>query len=274
MTNQKNTLLLSFLVFAAAACSSGSSNKGETTTVTQVDNVGAEAPAEALPKAEEILAKSIEASGGEALLRGITSFRMKGTMSIPAQKISGEMEVVGASGNRLVVNVVIPGIGTERSGSDGTTVWSMSAMTGSRILTDEERERTLRDADLLKELNWKQYYKSATTTGAEEVDGKSAYIVTMVDNTDVAETRFYDKESGLLVRQTGVVKSQMGEMKTDMHFRNFKEIGGILMAETIEVEMMGMKQIMTTTGIEVNPEVSDETFALPAEIKALTEAAK
>jgi hypothetical protein len=274
MSNKKNTFLLSLLVLAASACSSGSSNKGETTTATQTESIAAVAPAEALPSAEEILKRSIEASGGEEVLRAITSFRMTGTMSIPAQKISGELDVVGATGGRLVTNVKIPGIGTERGGSDGTTVWSMSAMTGSRVLTGAERERTLRDADLLKELNWKQYYKSAETTGTEDVDGKTAFTVKMVDNTDIAEIRFYDQESGLLVRQTGIIKSQMGEMKSDMHFRDFKTMGGILMAATVEAEMMGMKQIMTTTSVEVNAEVTDETFALPEEIKQLVEAAK
>jgi hypothetical protein len=274
MSKQKNTILLSLLVFAASACSSGSSNKGETTTATQTDSIAAVVPAQELPSAEDILQRSIEASGGEALLRAITSYRMTGTMSIPAQKISGELEVVGASGARLVVNVKIPGIGNERSGSDGTTVWSMSAMTGSRILTGAERERTLRDSDLLKELNWKQYYKSAETMGAEEVDGKAAYIVKLVDNADVAETRFYNQESGLLVRQSGIVKSQMGEMKNVMHFRDFKTMGGVVMASTIEVEVMGLKQLITTTSVEINPEVSDETFALPSEIKEIAAAAK
>ncbi len=273
MSNQKHTIVLSLLVFTAAACG-GSSNAGKTTTATQTDSIAAEAPAEALPTAEEILARSIEVSGGEEMLRSIKSYRMKGTMSVPAQNISGELSLVGATNGRVVVNVKIPGIGNERNGSDGTTVWSMSAMTGSRVLTGAERERTLRDADLLKELNWKNYYKSAETTGTEDIDGKTAYTVKMVDNTDVAETRFYDKESGLLVRQMGTVKTQMGEMKNDMHFRDFKEMGGILMAGTVEVEVMGMKQVMKTTSVEVNVEVTDETFALPDEIKKLVEAAK
>lgn len=274
MSKQKNTIALTLLFLIASACGSGSSNKGDTTTAKQPVTVATETPAQELPTAEEILARSIEVSGGEDALRAITSFRMTGTMSLPAQKISGEVNVVGAAGGRLALLMKIPGIGTERSGSDGTTVWSMSDTTGSRILTGAERERMLRDSDLLKELNWKQYYKSAETIGTEDVDGKTAYTVKMVDNTDIAETRFYDKESGLLVRQTGIVKNQMGEMKTDMHMRDFKTMGGILMAGTVEVEVMGMKQLMTTTSVEVNAEVTDETFALPAEVKELVEAAK
>ena len=46
------------------------------------------------------------------------------------------------------------------------------------------------------------------------------------------------------------------------------------MAGTIDVEVMGMKQIMTTTSVEVNVEVAADTFALPDEIKKLVEAAK
>ena len=270
MSNTTNNILLSLLLMATAACSSGSSNKAESATPA----VTATPAGESLPRAQEILERAIEVTGGRAAYEAVKSYKILGEFLIPAQKMEGALTIVGASGARMVFEVQIPGIGTERSGSDGTTVWSMSAMTGARVLEGPERERTLRDADLLKDLHWADHYKSATTTGIEDVNGKPAFTVEMVDNSDVAETRFYDKESGLLVRQTGIVKSQMGEMKNEMHMLDYKEFGGMLMPSRVEVHVMGMKQVMTTTSVEVNIEISDETFALPEEIKKLVEAAK
>lgn len=270
MLKTKTSVFFSILLALAAACGSGSSNQVDTNSA--VSNAEASTEA-ALPKAEEILDGSIEAAGGKAAYESVKSFKVVGDFAIPAQKIQGAMRLIGAEGGKLVLEVEIPGIGTERSGSDGTTVWSMSNMTGSRVLEGPERERMLRDADLLKELHWRDYYKSATTTGVEDVEGKAAYMVEMVDNADVKETRFYDKESGLLVRQTGIVKSQMGEIKNDMHLRDYKEFGGMLLPSVVEVEAMGMKQVMTTTAVEVNPTLDDTTFALPDEIQKLVGAA-
>ncbi|MCP4443978.1 MAG: hypothetical protein GY811_01350 [Myxococcales bacterium] len=272
MSNTKNNIILPLLFATAAACGgSGSTTKAESTNALAQPEAAA---TEALPKAEEILERAIEESGGRAAYAAVKSFNVSGTFAIPAQKMQGALSILGASGGRLRFELEIPGMGTERSGSDGSTVWSMSAMTGSRILEGAERERMLRDADLLKELKWREYYKSANTTGVEDVEGKPAFTVEMVDNVDLSETRFYDKESGLLVRQTGIVKTQMGEMKNDMHFRDYMDFDGMLMPSVVEIEVMGMTQVMTTTSIEINVETTDESFALPEEIKKLAEAAK
>ncbi len=272
MTKTKTTLL-SFLLFSGLACGGGSATKAESTAVAAQPDVSAPAEVQ-LPTAEEILTRSIEVTGGQAAYEAITSFAVVGSFSIPAQKIEGGLKLSGKPGGKMVLELEIPGIGTERSGSDGTTVWSMSAMTGSRVLEGAERDTMLRDADLLKELNWRKYYKSATTTGMGEVDGKPAYIVEMVDMHDTKETRYYDKESGFLVRQSGIVKNQMGEMKSNTLLKQYETFGDFLMPRVIEVQVMGMKQIMTTKTIEFNTALADDLFALPEDIKKLVDAEK
>ncbi len=270
MTKTKTTLL-SFFLFSGLACGGGSTNKAESTAAQPEVSQPAEAQ---LPGAEEILARSIEVTGGTAAYKAITSFAVVGSFAIPAQKIEGGLKLSGQPGGKLILELEIPGIGTERSGSDGTTVWSMSAMTGSRVLEGAERDTVLRDADLLKELNWRKYYKSATTTGMGEVDGKPVYLVEMVDMHDTKETRSYDKESGFLVQQSGLVKSQMGEMKSSTLLKQYEKFGDFLMPRVIEVDVMGMKQVMTTKTIEFNTALAADLFALPEDIQKLVDAAK
>lgn len=272
MTKTKTTLL-SFFLLGGLACGGGSATKAESAAVAAQPDVSSPAKAP-LPTAQEILARSIEVTGGTAAYQGITSFAVVGSFAIPAQKIEGGLKLSGQPGGKLALELEIPGIGTERSGSDGTTVWSMSAMTGSRVLEGAERDTMLRDADLLKELNWRKYYKSATTTGMGEVDGKPVYLVEMVDMHDTKETRSYDKESGFLVSQSGIVKSQMGEMKSTTLLKQYEKFGDFLMPRVIEVDVMGMKQVMTTKTIEFNITLADDLFALPEDIKKLVDAAK
>jgi len=267
MLFSKLRIVLSISVLTLVACGGGASTPAASTTA--VAQPEAEA---ALPAAETLLERSIEVTGGEAAYQAVTSFKMTGTFELPAQHIVGALTVQGATGARLVMQVEIPGMGTERSGSDGTTVWSMSAMTGARLLEGPERDRTLRDADLLKDLNWKTYYKSATTTGEEELDGKAVYLVNMVDNFDVVETRYYEKDSGLLVRQSGTVQTQMGEMQSDTRLKNYTTLGGLIVPSIMEIKVMGMTQLLTTKSIEVNIATDETTFALPEEIQKLVAA--
>ncbi len=269
MNNTTKNSLFSMLFLSAMAC--GGASTSNTELASSNPQPTEKVVNEALPDAAGIISRYIEVTGGEAAYAAIKNFKVTGTFALPAQKIEGALTIVGADGGRMVFSVDIPGIGTERSGSDGTTVWAMSAMTGSRILEGTERERMLRDADLQKELNWKTYYKSATTTKLDEVDGNAAYVVDMVDNYDVVETRYYDKESGLLVRTAGKVKSQMGEMMTDSRLTDYQQFAGVLMPKTVEVSMMGMKQVVTIKSVEMNVEFGGDEFALPDDIKALSQ---
>ncbi len=268
MKPTSRNLLLSLLLLGAC----GSSSKPDTASAVAPEAASAEPAAAELPSAESILDRALEASGGADSFAAVKSFKLMGNFEIPAQKIAGTLEILGAEGRRFAMGITIPGIGVERSGSDGTTVWSMSAMTGARILTGPERDRVVRDADLLRDLNWKTYYKSAKTTGTEDVDGAATYVVEMVDTLDTSEARYYSKDTGHLVRQTGTVKSQMGEMKSTSTFSNYKELGGLTMPATVQVEVMGMKQVLTLTGAEVNGEMPADAFALPADIAALSPA--
>ena len=263
------TTIFSMLFLSAMAC--GGASTSNTETAASGPQPVEKVVAEALPDAASIIARYIEVTGGETAYGAMKNYKVSGTFALPAQKIEGVLTIVGAGGGRMNFSVEIPGIGTERAGSDGTTVWAMSAMTGSRILEGTERERMLRDADLQKELNWKTYYKSATTTKLEELDGKAAFLVEMVDNYDVVENRYYEKESGLLVRTSGKVQSQMGEMMTDTRLTDYQKFAGVLMPKTVEVSMMGMKQVVTISSVEMNIEFGGDEFALPADIKALSQ---
>ena len=51
--------------------------------------VSAQAPA--LPTGREVVARHLEAMGGEAAFRAVTSMRARGTLSLTAQQIGGEV---------------------------------------------------------------------------------------------------------------------------------------------------------------------------------------
>ncbi|MBL4635287.1 MAG: hypothetical protein JKY56_15605, partial [Kofleriaceae bacterium] len=69
----------------------------------------------------------------------------------------------------------------------------------------------------------------------------------------------------------GKVQSQMGEMMTDSRFTDYQKFAGVLMPKTVEVSMMGMKQVVTIKSVEMNIEFGGDEFALPDDIKALSQ---
>ena len=80
--------------------------------------------------AEQILDKSIEASGGKAAHLAIKNTVVEGTLEITAQGISMDIKIVTAAPDKMSFYMTSEMIGEIKRGCDGETVWELSAMTG------------------------------------------------------------------------------------------------------------------------------------------------
>ena len=63
---------------------------------------------------------------------------MKGTLTIPANGMTGAVEMYAARPNKSFTKTTVAGIGDIAEGFDGKTAWSMSPMTGPMLATGEE----------------------------------------------------------------------------------------------------------------------------------------
>jgi zinc protease len=262
---------LAVILALAAACGS-SSPKTETPVAGAEPAADPGAATAEATTAEAVLDRYIEATGGEAAHRQITSMRTTGSFSIPKAGVEGKLEMVQAAPKSIHMRIEFPGIGKHESGISGDVVWEQSAMTGSRILEGEERARTILDATLTADVDWRQHYK-AELAGAEEIDGRKLHKVVL---TPIAggtpRTRYYDAESGLLVRGQEVVKTQMGEVDSTSTYSDYREVGTsprIKVPHKTEVTAMGQAQVITIDTIEINPSIPAERFAVPEAIEKL-----
>ena len=134
---------------------------------------GACLAADELPKAETILDKYIEATGGKAAYEKNHSEVSTGTMEFVGKGIKGNISSYRAEPNKSYTEIDIQGIGKVKEGSDGNVAWSLSAMQGPRVKDGEEKAGALQAARFNAELNWRDVYK-AETTGMERWTGTIA----------------------------------------------------------------------------------------------------
>src|SRR5690348_12341407 len=80
---------------------------------------------ETLPDGRTLLARHVEAIGGAAAFAKITSIHARGRFQIPAQGITGDLEIFSARPARLAWRATVPGIGAIATGYDGHTAWSL-----------------------------------------------------------------------------------------------------------------------------------------------------
>ncbi len=101
--------------------------------------------------------------------------------------------------------------------------------------------------------------------GAEKVSDKPAVVlkVTAPDGKDF--TLFFDKESGLPVKEVATTTSLAGrEVSVESTFLDYKDMGGIKKATRIEVKFNGEPSlVMEITEFKVLDKVDPETFAEP-----------
>lgn len=226
--------------------------------------------AQQLPTGEAVIAKYVTVTGGAAEYDKIHNSISTGRLEMPAQGIKGKITIYQQAPDKQYSVAEIPGIGTIEDGVDGVIAWEKSALQGARLKKGEEKDAAIRAAnDESKLINWKKFYKSVENTGAETIDGKACYKVVMTPLSGKPETAFYEQVSGLLLKETAVVATPMGEVPVETAFSDYRLEGKILMPHKLKQGAIGQQFEITVETIKVNTDIPKDRFDPPAEVKAL-----
>lgn len=223
-------------------------------------------PAADLPPAEKVLARFVEALGGEKALRSRKSFHATGTFGVPSQGLEGPLHVYAKAPNKALIVIEIGGIGEVRQGFDGKIAWAIEPMSGPQILDGAMAETIRIDADFFGPLNYAKNFKSITTVDKTEFAGAECYKLEMVDQLDQKRLAYFSVETGLQLGGEATMSTPMGEIDTVTTMSDYKEYGGLLSPMKTVTSMMGMEQVIMVESIEYDT-VDDGLFELPEEIK-------
>ncbi len=223
---------------------------------------------EALPPARTIIDKFIEASGGKAAMARYQSRRAIGRISMPAQGVEGDVEILSARPALMRLRMTIPGVGEIQSGYDGTVAWSVNPLTGPMLLQGKSFEQTKADSEFDSQLHPDAQYKTLETVEKTTFEGHPAYKVRAVRTTGDEDFEYFDTETGLMLGAMITRESPMGPVKATHVATDYKDFGGVKIATKIVQRLMGTEQIITISEIEYD-KVEKSAFAPPPQIQAL-----
>ncbi len=223
--------------------------------------------ADDLPKAETILDKYVEATGGKAAYEKHHSEISKGSLSMAGFK--GDVTSYRAEPDKSLTEVDLGSIGKMRDGSDGKVFWSLSSMVGPHVKEGAEKAQAVLSARFNAELNWREVFKEAKTVGTDTVDGKDCYKVQLTPPEGSPMTQCYDKESGLMVKMTVTAQTPMGDQTVDSFPTDYRKEGDVLMPHKIRQSVAGQEVVITIDSVTFNGDIPADKFAVPDEIKAL-----
>jgi hypothetical protein len=223
---------------------------------------------EALPPARTVIDRSIEVMGGKAALDRHQSRRAVGRISMPAQGVEGDVELLAARPNLMRLRMTIAGVGEIQSGYDGKVGWSVNPLTGPMLMEGRALEQMKADADFELSLHPERQFASLETVEQTTFEGRPAYRIKAVRTTGEEDHEFFDVETGLMIGAMVTRESPMGPVKATHVMLEYRDFGGVRMATRVVQRVMGTEQVISLASVEFDT-VAPGAFAPPPEIRAL-----
>ena len=233
-----------------------------------------ETAAAALPDGKELFARHLEAIGGEAALRSHTNLVQHGTLSLPAQSITGEMEILSSAPDLYYFAFDIPHLGSVEEGYYGDGLgWQKDPMTGPALKRGPELEDIAFRSRFYADAEYAELYTSFDTIGHATWAGEPCWQVTATRTSGRSETHYFSEATGLRVGLVALVPTAMGDIGANLELYDYRDDGGFKTARRL-VDTKGPNQtILETTSVTVD----DPNFTLPPlpdDVKALVDAQK
>jgi photosynthetic reaction center cytochrome c subunit len=229
---------------------------------------------EVLPKApdspsaaEQIVDKFIQAVGGAQQLSKLNSFTAKGTYSgFDTDFHKAPSEIFAKAPNQVTMTNHLPG-GDNTTTYDGREAWIAAADRPVPLimLTGGDLDGARLDADLSFPSRLKQGL-SKWHVGFPPVTINDR-AVQVVEGTAAGGTRvklFFDKESGLLVRQTRFIDTAVGLIPLHVDYSDYHAVSGVKMPFKWTVTWVDGQSTTELTDVQANAAVPAAKFVKPA----------
>ena len=228
----------------------------------------------ALPSIDQVLAKYVDALGGEQAIRKVTSRAITGTQFIPTGPGGGTPVPAAIERNEkapnLLLNLYRTPTYTISDGFDGTTAWAqdMRGRVSEPGATDQTRAK--RDADFYLPLDLKQKYTQMTVRGVARVNDHDAYVVVARPQGDNAVRLYFDIQTGLLLRKLTVLPTPLGNSPYQVDYDEYRDTGsGVKFPYLITMTPASPRSVPSSTAtirvtkVQDNAPLDSSKFAKP-----------
>lgn len=223
--------------------------------------------------ADELIEKSIQASGGREKIEAVKSARMTGKMTL-GQGMEAPVVIETVEPSKFRMEMTFQGM-TMIQAYDGKSGWQVQPFMGKtepEPMTEQDlksMEDQVDDMDLLTK--YKEKGHTVELVGKEELEGSPVYKLKLTKKNGDVSNLYLDAETYLLIKQTGKTRMQGQEIESETSLSDYKEVAGVLYPHSIQTKvpsMPGGLMSMTFEKIEPNPDIPASRFDMPAKKEA------
>ncbi len=215
--------------------------------------------------AEQVIEKSIEATGGRKAIEKTTSIVAKAAVQIGPQRAPATLELYAKAPNKRLVVTNIEGFGEVRQGCDGKGAWSQDPVRGLVVLEGAELAQAQLEATFNAELKWQELYPKVELTGKEKVGERDAYVIRFTPSSGKPVTRYFDAQTFLGLRYVATRDTPQGPMEIQVDSSDYRDVDGLKVPFQLKQITPVAEVLVTLTEIKNNVPIDDAKFAKPAQ---------
>ena len=234
-------------------------------------------PADTMAAAEQILDKYIQAIGGTQQVAKLTSFTAKGTYAgfdTDFQKVPSDISAK-APNQRTITNHLTGGDNTTTF--DGSEGWIAAADRPLPFiqLVGGDLDGAKLDAELCFPGSIKQdLTKWHAGFPGTTIDDKPVLVVEGTAANGTSVKLFFDKQSGLLVRQTRFINTAVGTIPLHVDYSDYRVVAGVKMPFKWQTTWVDGQSTTELASVQPNAQVAAAKFAKPPAAAAKGAASK
>ena len=199
--------------------------------------------------AESVINKYIAAIGGRKALEAVKSVKIEANAEMQGMQLG--LEVKNTTKNQSSLVVSMGGNPMQKVIFDGEKGF-MSGQGQKMDYTEQQNAAAKKQAVPFPELT----AKDAKLVRMEDVDGKSAYVISLGEDKEA----FYDKESGLKVKEITTQEMNGQKIPTTILYSDYQEVNGIKFPFTLEQSAGPQELTFKISKVSINEGVSDSDF--------------
>jgi outer membrane lipoprotein-sorting protein len=224
----------------------------------------------AAPDLDSLIAMNLEAKGGEAALRDVETARITGTMTMGGGQMTAPFVWEWKAPDKLRLEFTLQGMTAVQAydGDGGWMIMPFAGKTDPEKMPEEAAAQAEEQADFYGPfLDTEEKGYTLEYAGEEEVEGTAAYKVKVTNERGDVTWLYLDKDYGLEIQSVSQREVQGQQVEATTAIGDYKEVGGLMLAHSYDITTAGShmaNQTLTFESVELNPELSDDRFEMPA----------
>ena len=216
-----------------------------------------------LPSLDEVLARYVEALGGEKAITAVSSRVIKGTVDVAGVSRGGTYENYQQAPNKLYVVMQAHPFGTLKSGYNGRTGWMRSKATTTIVKNAADAASFARDADFFSPVALKQKYAKVTLAGTSQIGYRDVYVLELQPAAGTVERLYLDVKTYLPVRVNKVDTFDDIKTPVEIYLDDWRDVDGIKFPFSISRSAAKLSMSYTIKEIRHNVPIDAKLFEPP-----------